>query len=128
MSIDGDLDQYVSQGVGVSAHTIELLIRDACGLVSEEFATPRERKDALQGLMRVALTCLGDRQLLHSHRATNSRGHSIRSAVPNTATLAASGTSLRPLRDGSHRVVRLLLVCPEHQVTHVVQYVRITNL
>ena len=95
MSIDSDLDQYVSQGVGVSAHTIELFIRDACGLVSEEFATPRERKDALRGLMRVALTCLGVRRLLHSHRATSSRGHSIRSAVPNTATLAASGTSLR---------------------------------
>jgi len=43
MSINGDLDQYVSQGVGVSAHTVELFIRDACGLVSEEFATPHER-------------------------------------------------------------------------------------
>ena len=58
MWIDGDLDQYVSQGVGVSAHTIELFIRDACGLVSEEFATPRERKDALRQLTRVVLTCL----------------------------------------------------------------------
>ena len=95
MSIDGDLDQYVSQGVGVSAHTIELFIRDACGLVSEEFATPRERKDALRRLTHVVLTCLGARQVLHSHRATNSTGHGIRSAVPDTATLAASGTSLR---------------------------------
>lgn len=93
--MDGDLDQYVSQGVGVSAHTIELFIGNARGLLSEEFATPRERKDALRGLMRVALPCLDVRQLLHSFRATNSRGHSIRSAVPNTATLAASGTSLR---------------------------------
>jgi len=47
VSIDGDLDQYVSQGVGVSAHTIELFIRDACGLVFEEFATLGERKDAV---------------------------------------------------------------------------------
>lgn len=92
MSIDGDPDQYVSQGVGVSAHTSEFFIRDAYGLVSEEFATPHERKDALRGLTRVVLTCLGICQLLRSHRATNSRGHSIRSAVPDTATLAASGT------------------------------------
>jgi hypothetical protein len=95
MSIDGDLDQYVSQGVGVSADTIELFIRDACGLVSEEFATPRERKDVLRRLTHVALTCLGARQVLHSHRAMNSAGHGIRSAVPDTATLTASGTSLR---------------------------------
>jgi hypothetical protein len=88
MSIDGDLDQYVSQGVGVLAHTIELFIRDACGLVSEEFATPCERT----GLTHVVLTWLGARQLLHSHRATNSPGHSIRSTVPDTARLAASGT------------------------------------
>ena len=26
-----------------------------------------------------------------------------------------------------HRVLHLLLVCPEHQVTHVVQYVRIAD-
>ena len=95
MSIDGDLDQYVSQGVGVSAHTIELFISDACGLFSEEFATPRERKGALRRLTHVVLTCLGARQVLHSHRATNSRGHGIRSGVPEAATLAASGTSLR---------------------------------
>ncbi len=84
MSIDGDLDQYVSQGVGVSAHTIELFIRDACSLVSEEFATPRERKDALR-LTHVVLTCLGARQVLHSHRATNSPGHGIHSAAPDAA-------------------------------------------
>jgi hypothetical protein len=81
MSIDGDLDQYVSQGVGVLTHTSELFIRDACGLVSEEFATPRERKDALRRLKHVVLTCLGSRQVLHSHRATNSRGHGIRAAA-----------------------------------------------
>jgi hypothetical protein len=95
ISIDGDLDQYVSQGVGVSAHTIELFIGNARGLLSEEFATPRERKDALRGLMRVALPRLGARQVLHSHRATDLPGHGIRSAVPDTATLAASGTLLR---------------------------------
>ena len=95
MSIDSDLDQYVSQGVGVSAHTIEVFIRDACGLVSEEFATPGERKDAVRRLTHVVLTRLGARQVLHSHRATDLPGHGIRSAVPDTATLAASGTLLR---------------------------------
>jgi hypothetical protein len=79
MFIDGDFDQYVSQGVGVSAHTIELFIRDACGLVSEQFATPRERKDAVRRLTHVVLTRLGTRQLLHSHRATDLPGQGIRS-------------------------------------------------
>jgi transcriptional regulator with AAA-type ATPase domain len=61
----------------VPAHTIEVLVRSACRLVSEELTTPGERNDAIRRLRNLAWTCVGTRQLLHSQRATNPLGHPL---------------------------------------------------